>query len=94
MRRRLALAVPTTTAPADDPVVSAKAAMVDALCSKLGDVNTFRSIGEIIGFGRSFVSKRLLPMFQKNPAVMYKIGDDYRIPRATAEWFIRNLYGY
>ena len=92
MRRRLALMVPTSHAPADDPVVNAKAAMVDALCAKLRDVNTFRSIGEIIGFGRNFVSKRLLPKFKENPAIMYKIGDDYRIPRATAEWFIRDLY--
>jgi hypothetical protein len=92
MRRRLQFAVPTSTAPADDPVAKAKAAMVDALCSKLGDVNTFRSIGEIIGFGRNFVSKRLLPKFAENPAIMYKIGDDYRIPRATAEAFIRDLY--
>jgi hypothetical protein len=66
--------------------------MVDALCSKLQDVNTFRSIGEIIGFGRNFVSKRLLPKFAENPAIMYKIGDDYRVPRATAEAFIRELY--
>ena len=92
MRRRLAFAVPTSTAPADDPVVSAKAAMVDALCSKLSEVNTFRSIGEIIGFGRSFVSKRLLAKFAEDPDIMYRIGDDYRIPRATAEWFIRDLY--
>jgi len=68
--------------------------MIDELCAKVQAVNTFASIGVIVGYGRNFVRNRLLPEFQKNPSIMYKIGDDYRIPRATAEQFIKDLYDY
>jgi hypothetical protein len=78
---------------ANAKIVDAKKQMVNAICSKLGDVNTFGSIARLIGFARNFVSKRLLAKFKEDPGIMYRIGDDYRIPRATAERFIRDLYG-
>jgi hypothetical protein len=68
--------------------------MIEEMCAKVQAVNTFASIGAIIGFGRNFVRNRLLPQFGNNPGIMYKIGDDYRIPRATAEQFIKDLYDY
>lgn len=85
-----------TTAPAapspgdDDP----KRRMVEEMIGQLRPVNTFASIGAVVGFGRNFVRKRLLATFAENPRIMYRIGDDYRIPRATAEDFIRELYEY
>jgi hypothetical protein len=91
MTRRLAR-VPTPAIA--EPLADAKKQMVDAICSKLRDVNTFVSIGVLIGYGRNFVSKRLKAEFENNPGALFKIGDDYRIPRATAEKFIRDLYRF
>jgi hypothetical protein len=62
--------------------------MAAAACSKVVDVNTFASIGKLIGRGRGFVSKRMLPMFEADPRIMCKIGSHYSIPRSTAERFI------
>ena len=85
--------LPTTAPPAapnhgNDP----KIRMVEEMITLLRPVNTFASIGTVAGFGRNFVRKRLLTKFAENPGIMYRIGDDYRIPRATAEDFIRELY--
>jgi len=68
--------------------------MVDAMCAKLQDVNTFGSIAKIIGYGRKFVADPLKAEFLINPDTMFKVGDDYRIPRATAARFICALYAY
>ena len=78
----------------EEPPKNGKQLMIEEMISKLQTVNTFASIGTIIGYSRQFVSKRLLPEYKKNPSIMSKLGDDYRIPRATAEWFIKRLYEY
>jgi hypothetical protein len=83
--------IPTSTG---DPVIDAKKQMIDSICSKLGDVNTFLSISKVIGYGRDFVSRRLIAKFKKDPTIMYRIGNDYRVPRVTAARLIRELYAY
>ena len=70
-----------------DPVLNAKMQLVDAVCAKLEDVNTFKSIGLIAGFSRGYISKHMQQHFTDQD--WFRIGDDYRIPRATAERFIR-----
>ena len=77
---------------ADARIIDAKKQMVDAICSKLSDVNTFASIGTLIGFGRNFVAKRLRARCDKDPNALVKVGKNYLIPRATAELFIRDLF--
>jgi hypothetical protein len=82
--------VPAAPSQGADP----KRMMIDEMIGRLKPVNTFASIGDVVGFGRNFIRKRLLEKFADNPGIMYRIGDDYRIPRATAEEFIRELYEY
>jgi hypothetical protein len=77
---------------ADARIIDARKQMTDAICSKLSDVNTFVSIGALIGFGRNFVAKRLKTQYEKDPNALVKIGKNYRIPRPTAELFIRDLF--
>ena len=96
MRRRLndwasLKAAAATARHEPDPVQNAKRQLVDAVCAKLEDVNTFTSIGRIVGFSRQYVSKHMQQHFTEKD--WFRIGDEYRIPRATAERFIReHLY--
>ena len=76
------------------PVADAKKQMINAICSKLGDVNTFTEIAALIGYERDFVSRRLIAKFKEDPTIIFRIGNGYRVPRATAEMFIKELYAY
>jgi hypothetical protein len=58
----------------------------------LKPITTFAAIGAEIGFSRQHVSKLMQERFQGEAAAMWCIGRDWRVPRATAELWIRELY--
>jgi len=68
-----------------------ESAIRDALAA-LKPITTFAAIGQEISYSRPYVSKQMQERFKRDPAAMWKIGDDWRIPRKTAEIWIREFY--
>jgi hypothetical protein len=52
----------------------------------------FKAIGEQIGKSRAWVSREMQERFRNEPGAMWKIGQDWHIPRQTAELWIREIF--
>jgi|SRR5579862_2350841 len=85
------LAVPSTNI--DHECLTAKEAAIRDAVAALKPITTFAAIGAQISYSRQWVSKRMQERFRGDPAAMWLQGDDWRIPRKTAEIFIREVYG-
>jgi hypothetical protein len=73
--------------------LTSKSSAVQDAVAALKPITTFAAIGAEIGYSRQYVSKHMQERFRGDPAAMWKIGDDWRIPRGTAEIFIREFFG-
>jgi hypothetical protein len=77
----------------DQLLLTAKENAIRDAVAALKPITTFRAIGEQISYSRQSVSKKMQERFRGDPAAMWKIGDDWKIPRKTAEVFIREVFG-
>jgi hypothetical protein len=97
MRRKLAFlnVEPATVADVmpPDACKTPQQVLAEFCLSQVKERNTFEEIGKMIGFGHEFVRRRLVPLYEKNPSIMQKIGKRYLVPRPTAEWFIKHTLG-
>jgi hypothetical protein len=59
---------------------------VKAVIAGYGEVVSFQTIADSIGFSHEFVRQRL-----KNDPHVFKIGKQYRVPKATAARFVTEL---
>jgi hypothetical protein len=76
---------------ASQECLTAKESAIRAAVAALKPWTTFAAIGAEISYSRQYVSKNMQERFKGDPAAMWKIGDDWRIPKATAEIWIREL---
>ena len=84
---------PPVVLPSTNPdlLTTAKERAIREAVQNLNSITTFGAIAKAVGFSRSYVSIKMRARFQGDPAAMWRIGDDWRVPRATAELFIREL---
>jgi hypothetical protein len=81
--------VPTTN---DQTLLTAKERAIRDAVANLRPMTTFAAIGHEISYSRQYVAKQMKERFKHDPAAMWLKGDDWRIPRATAELWIREIY--
>jgi hypothetical protein len=80
--------------PSTNPdLLTAKERAIRDAVQNLNSITTFGAIAKEIGFSRSYVSIKMRARFKHDPAAMWRIGDDWRIPRKTAGIFIREFFG-
>jgi hypothetical protein len=85
------VALPTGS-PVDNQLITAKQRAVQEAIATLKPITTFAAIGEAIGFSRQYASKKMQERFKDDPTAMWLKGNDWRIPRATAELWIGEFY--
>jgi hypothetical protein len=85
------VSVPSTNL--DQECLTAKESAIRDAIASLKPITTFAAIGAEIGYSRQWVSKKMQGRFKSDPAAMWLKGDDWRIPRKTAEIFLREFFG-
>lgn len=76
-----------------DQLLTAKECAIREAVVNLKPITKFASIGAEIGYSRQYVSKKMQERFKSDPAALWLQGDDWRIPRKTAEVWIREVFG-
>ena len=84
--KRLINRVRSNPTQAQDPRPAHKQAAIDVAVAKLKNLNTFKELGELVGYGPDSVRKRL-----RNRSQLTHRNGRYLVPRGIAEEFVREM---